>query len=201
MSRLQNFILSEELRLEHAERFVLFQERYHHQIFVDLKNSLSRAWEKEIVSLKRTHKINQEDVELLLLDNPKAQIDLSVSTKTEKIVSNRHRDPFETVTSVKIPLLYSHDVRDLMIKKLIETAKEELKQLTLKWSEIFKVEKQGRAKPWFKILDDHDEVRLQLSLSSGSSEMYKTLYSVRTEYGKSSSRTKDFDRVYLVSLL
>jgi hypothetical protein len=86
------------------------------------------------------------------------------------------------------------------MKNFLSVATESLKEITSQWSEIFKVEKQGRALPWFKIVQDHDEIRLQLALSSGKNEMYKTLYSVRIDYGKS-SKTKDFDRVYLISLI
>ena len=196
---LQNFILEEALKLDYAERYLIFKERYYQEIFVDLKQKLAKAWEKEISFCERKYKIDKEDVELSLIKNENATIKMSVVSKTEKVVSYRNRGPIEAAASVKIPLLYSRHERDLIIVRLIDISNSVLKELTNDWSEIFKVEKQGRAIPWFKIVKDHDEIRLQFALSSGKSEMYKTLYSVRVEYGKDSSRTKDFDRVYLVS--
>jgi hypothetical protein len=200
MGGLQNFIIQEDLKLEHAERFILYQQQFHHQVFIDLKHLLEKRWAKEISTLVRSHKISDDDVELALLQNPKSTIKLDLTDKSEKIVTSRHRDPIESSISVKVPLLYSRDVRDLVIKKLMAASEEVFKELTQNWSEIFKVEKQGRAVPWFKIITDHDEVRLQLALSTGLKEMYKTLYSVRIDYGKR-SKLKDFDRVYLISLI
>jgi hypothetical protein len=199
MNGLQNFIIQENLKLEHAERFITYQEQFHHQVYMALNTELEKAWVKEANKLSRSHKIPDDSVELALLQNPKSTVKLTVN-QSEKIITSRNREPVDSSVSVKVPLLYSREKRDFMIKSFLSVATESLKEITSQWSEIFKVEKQGRALPWFKIVQDHDEIRLQLALSSGKNEMYKTLYSVRIDYGKS-SKTKDFDRVYLISLI
>ena len=91
--------------------------------------------------------------------------------------------------------------RDLIIKSLLDTAETSIKNITDKWREIFRVEKKGRAVPWFKIIRDKDEIRFQLALSESNTEMYRTLYTIRVEYAKSGSKLRDFDRVYLLSLI
>ena len=197
---LKSFIIQEDLRVEHAERFLLYKERYHHEVIVDLKKSLEKAWEHDASALSRAHKIKDDDLQYALLQNPAATVKITIESKSEKFNTSRHRETIEVSPSAKVPLLYSKEERDLIIKTLIKSSEAVMKDITDRWSEIFKVEKKGRATPWFKITHDHDEVRLQLVLSAGKSEMYKTLYAVRIEFGKPNSKTKDFDRVYLISL-
>jgi len=198
---LQNFIIQEELRAEHAERFLLYQERYNTQVLLDLKKALEKEWTREVNSLAKKHKIADDDIEFTLLQNPKSSVKLSVEPKDEKVVSSRHRETIEVSPSVKIPLLYKREERDLIIKSILDSAETAIKHVTEEWREIFRVEKKGRATPWFKIIRDKDEIRFQLALTDGNNEMYKTLYAVRSEYGKPGSKLKDFDRIYLVSLI
>jgi hypothetical protein len=198
---LQTFIIQEDLRGELASRFLLYQERYNTQVLLDLKKSLEKDWTKEINSLSKKHKIDDEDAQLAQFENPKATTALSVESKDEKVTSSRNREPTEVSPSVKIPLLYKAEERDLIMKSILDEAERTFKDITHQWREIFQVEKKGRATPWFKIVRDKDEIRFQLALSSDQQEMYRTLYSIRTEYGKKGSKTKDFDRIYLISLI
>ena len=197
---LKNFIIQEGLSAEHSARFLLFKERYHTQVLLDLKKELEKQWAKEVNALSKKYKLKDEDLQLALLQNPKTTIQLSIETKVEKIITSRSRKPVEVSPSVKIPLLYKNEERDLMIKEFLIIAEAAALKISRDWDEIFKVEKKGRATPWFKITHDHDELRFQLALSDSGKEMYETLYSIRVDFGKSNSRTKDFDRVYLYSL-
>lgn len=202
MSGFQNFIVQEDLRAEYAQRFLTFQERYHHEVFVDLKKTLEQEWSKETSALSKKFKIKQDDLEFALLQNPNATVKLSVENKSEKIMSTRHRNAINAVLSVKIPLILSNEERDFIIKSLASVTEAAFKSVTHRWSEIFKIETKTRSKPCFRITkDEHDEVRLQFALSAESAETYRTLYATRVEYGKASSKLKDFDRFYLVSLL
>jgi len=198
---LKDFILKETLRAEHAERYLLFQERYHTQVLLDLKKSLEKEWTRDVNALTRQHPVDEEQLQYALLQNPKTTGRLEVEAKDEKLVSSNHRETIHVSPSVKVPLLYKAQERDLIVKSLLDAAETAFKKVTSDWSEIFRVEKQGRAKPWFKILRDHDELRFQLALAEEGHEMYKTLYTVRVEYGKAGSKLKDFDRVYLFSRL
>jgi hypothetical protein len=198
---LKNFIIQEALKSEHAERFILFQERYNTQVLLDLKKALEKIWERDVNSLSKKHKLPEEDLELALLQNPKSTVMLKAEHKDEKLVSSRHRETIEVSPSVKIPLLYKREERDLMTKQFLDAAEVAIKQVADDWREIFRVEKKGRAVPWFKITREKDEIRFQLALTEGEHEMYKTLYAIRIEYGKPGSRLKDFDRIYLVSLI
>jgi len=197
---LKNFIIQEGLSAEHSARFLLFKERYNTQVLLDLKKELEKEWAKEVNALSKKYKLKDEDLQLALLQNPKTTIQLSIETKVEKIITSRSRKPVEVSPSVKIPLLYKNEERDLMIKEFLIIAEAAALKISRDWDEIFKVEKKGRATPWFKITHDHDELRFQLALSDSGKEMYETLYSIRVDFGKSNSRTKDFDRVYLYSL-
>lgn len=198
---LQTFIIQEDLRGELASRFLLYQERYNTQILLDLKNWLEKDWTKAVNSLSKKFKLDDEDVQLALFQNPKATIALIVESKDEKVASSRNREQTEVSPSVKIPMLYNAEERDLILKNLLNEAEKVINDVTHQWREIFRVERKGRATPWFKIVRDNDEIRFQLALSSDNQEMYRTLYSIRTEYGKKGSKTKDFDRIYLISLI
>lgn len=198
---LQNFIIEEKLRAEHAERLLLFQERYNLEVLLDLKKTLEKEWTKRVNSLSKKYKLQDEDLELVILQNPKSTVNLMIEPKDEKIVSSRHREIIEVSPSVKIPLLFKHEERDLMIDSILDASKVALDDVADRWSEIFRIEKNGRAKPWFKILRDKDEIRFQLALTDGGKEMYKTLYVIRVEYGKAGSKLKDFDRIYLHPLI
>lgn len=198
---LRTFIIQEELRESHAERFLTYVDHYHAEVILDLKKNLSEAWEKCITKLKRQFKPNPEAEQAAVLKNPKATLELSLSTSAEKLASPRTRELHEVSPSVKIPIIYSKEERDLICKNLMTVTKEAFEQTVNDWSEIFKYEKKGRAVPLFKILSDHDGVRLQLAVTSGTAEEYKTLYAVHVEFAKTSSKLRDFDRVYLTTLI
>lgn len=197
---LKQFIISESLSSEHAERFLLFKERYHPQVLLDLKHELEKAWNKKVSKLTSRFKVSEETKSLEVLKNPKVFTDIALDRQEAKIMS-RSREPVEVSPSVKISLLFTRDQRDIMIKELIDESQDVFKIVTDRWSEIFNIERKGRSVPVFKIVNDHDEVRLQLSLSSEKAEVYKTLYSVRIEFGKKGSKLRDFDRVYVQSLI
>ena len=167
---LKTFIVTEALRLDQAERFLRYKEKYHTEVFLDLKERLTLAWERSLRSL-------------------------------EKKASARSRDPLIVAPSVKVPLVYDHHERDRVIAQLLSDAEEVFSETADAWSEIFTVEKDGRNTPWFRINRDHDETRFQLTLTINSHEIYKTLYAIRVEYGRPGSRSKDFDRAYLISLI
>ena len=198
---LKEFIAEQNLNLEYAQRFLLYQDRYHHQVFLDLKKTLEKEWSKETKKLSTKFKIKPDDLDFALLQNPKATVQLSVDSSVEKVSSSRHRDPVDATLSVKIPLVMDREERDHVIKEILTLSSKVFKSITEQWSEIFKLEKNGKMIPCFKIVDDHQEIRLQFCVSSGNHEIYKTIYSIRVDFGKKSSKLRDFDRIYLVSLL
>lgn len=201
MSTLKNFIFNEELKVNHAERYLLYVDRYHSEIFLDLKKKLEAAWRKSLGELKKAHPPKPQAVQDAQLRNPNALVELTLSDSPEKIISARIRGPLEVAPSLKIPLVYSHDERTHIIKKILITAKEALKKIANDWSEIFTYEKKSQIKPWFKISEESDELRFQLVISNGDAETYKTLYAVRVEFGKTGTKTRDFDRVFLHNLI
>lgn len=201
MNGLKNFIISEEVRVSHAERYLSFLDRYHSQVFLDLKHHLEKIWDGSITDLSKKHKISDEAMQDALLRNPKATPELTLSRQAEKLITARAREPLEVSPSVKIPFVYSAQERHLLTKHILDAAKQGMEHVASQWKEIFNYEHKGKLTPWFKILQDPDEVRFQLSMNSGQHEAFKTLYSVRVEYGKAGSKLKDFDRVYLTTLV
>lgn len=198
---LKSFLITEELKVSHAERYLSYVDRYHNEVFHDLKNILSDEWTKSLKSIERRHKVHPEAEQDALLKNPKATTKLTVSNAPTKLITSRSSTPIEVTPSVKIPLVYSQEEVALITKEIIKTASEAFHNTVREWSEVFNYEKKGRIQPWFKIIEDSDEVRLQLAVSSGSHESYRTLYAVRVEHGKKGSKLKDFNRVYLVNLI
>ena len=201
MNLLRNFMISEDLKVNHAERYLSYIEKYHHEVFQDLKKDLEKTWESEISRLIKKFPPRADAVQDAQLKNSEATVSLTLTVSPEKLVSSRQREPSEVSPSVKIPLIYSRDEREMILKSIIKVSKESIEKTVKSWRELFHYEKNGRVEPWFKVINDHDEIRLQLVVSSGEQETYKTLYSVRVEYGKSGTKTKDFDRLYLISLL
>lgn len=200
MPSLKNFIINEENRTSHAERYLGYLDRYHSQVFLDLKKNLQKSWGDAVASLAKKHPISDEVMQDALLRNPKATPELKLVPGAEKLITARVREPLEVSPSVKVPFVYSAQERQLLVKQLLKAANEAIEETIVGWKEIFNYEHKGKLQPWFKITHDPDEVRLQLSLGDGPHEAFKTLYSVRVEYGKLGSKLKDFDRVYVCSL-
>lgn len=196
---LKSFILQEEMQISHAERYVTYVDRYNSEVLLDLKHTLEADWSKTITQLEKIHKPSPESKQEAQLQNPKASLDLKLIRGTVKLTTARSRTPIEVSPSVKIPHIYKHEQRDLVLKALLKTAHEALLQVTSKWKEIFNYERRGKLSPWFKITQDRDELRIQLAATAGDETSYRTLYSIRVEYGKSNSKLRDYDRVYLHS--
>jgi hypothetical protein len=201
MSSLKSFILGEEVKQSHAERYMLYVDRYHTEVLLDLKQRLEAAWRGALGTLNKTYPPKPEAVQDAQLRNPEATIKLELSDAHEKLISARSKTVLEVAPSFKIPLVYSVDERAHLIKKVLVTAVEVFKKTTARWREIFNYEEKSRLKPWFKITNEGDEVRFQLCVAHGGEETYKTLYAARVEYGKAGTKTRDFDRIYLTSLI
>lgn len=198
---LKSFMLREELKVSHAERYLAYAERHSNEVFHELKQKLEKSWEAAVKKTEHAHPIHKEVIQDAVLRNPKATTSVSLSRKSEKLITSRSPVPLEVAPSVKIPLIYSPEERKLVTKSLLSAARDAFEETVDAWSVIFNYEKNGRRKPWFKISADHEEVRLQLAMTEGDAESYKTLYAVRIEYGKKGTKTRDFDRLYLVNLI
>lgn len=201
MSSLKSFLITEELKVSHAERYLTYIERYHNEVFQDLKKEIGDSWTKTLNHVSKSHKVHPESKQDALLKNPKATTQTSVSNVPTKIITSRSSTPIEVSPSVKIPLVYSQEEIAMITKEFLTSARDAIEKTVQAWGEIFNYEKKGRIQPWFKVTAEHDEVRLQLAISTGSQESYKTLYAIRVEYGKRGSKLRDFDRVYLVNLI
>lgn len=198
---LKTFLITEELKVSHAERYLNYVDRYHNEVFHDLKKNLSEEWEKAVKLSAKTHKVHPESKQAAILRNPKASVQISLSNIPTKIITSRSSVPIEVVPSVKIPLVYSEEECVLISKDIMSAAKKAMIKTIHGWSEIFNYEKKGRIQPWFKIIDDNEEVRMQLAITNGDHESFKTIYAIRTEYGKAGSKLKDFNRIYLINLI
>lgn len=201
MPGLKNFIISEEVKVSHAERYLSFLDRYHSQVFLDLKNNLAKFWATTAIDLSKKHQVSDDDIQDAVFRNPKATLETTVVSAAERLVTARVREPVEVSPSVKIPFVYSVHERHFLTKKFLEAAATVMEKTASDWKTVFNYEHKGKLQPWFKIVQDSEEIRFQLSMGFGVNESFKTLYSVRIEYGKSGSKLKDFDRVYLTTLI
>jgi hypothetical protein len=195
----KTFIAEAELKSSHAERYLTFIDQYHHEVFQDLKERLSKAWEHDVKSLKI--KVDNDAATSAKLKTENPTLEITVISSPVKIQSTRSRNPVEAAPSVKVPAALTESQRDRVIKHLVNTAAQTMEELTKGWKEIFNHEKGGRIQPSFKVLKTEAEVRLQLIVSMGGQEEYKTLYVVRTDYKRPTSKVVDFDRLYLASLV
>ena len=186
----KNFLLVEKIDAEYAQRYLTFKEQYHLTVIDDLITGLNKIWVNDITNINKKidHTSDQE------FDNM-----LSVSDKPEKIISSRYKIPAEALISVKVPITLNQTKRDLIIKDLLASSVKVLNNIAFQWKEIFNIEKDGRIVPWFKIYQDVDDIKFQLILGDDNISSYKTLYSVKVEYGNKKSKTKLFDRIYLIS--
>jgi len=198
---LKNFIISEEVKVNHAERYLRFLDRYHSQVFHDLKQHLEKVWHSTVSNLSKKHPVSDEAIQDALLRNPKATPELILTSTAEKLITARAREPLEVSLSTKVPFVYSTTERQLLTKHILSDAKNAMESVADRWREVFNYEHKGKLQPWFKILQDPDEIRFQLAMGTEPNESFKTLYSVRVEYGKTGSKLRDFDRVYLTTLI
>ena len=201
MQGLKNFIINEEVKVSHAERYLGFLDRYHSQVFHALKSHLEKVWKSSIDDLSKKHPVSDDSIQDALLRNPKATPELMLVTTAEKLITARAREPLEVSPSTKVPFVYSVQERHLLTKQILAKAAEAMEEVASNWREVFNYEHKGKLQPWFKVLKDADEIRFQLAMGAGPNESFKTLYTVRVEYGKTGSKLKDFDRVYLTNLI
>jgi hypothetical protein len=199
MGTLKQFIVQEELKISHADRYLTFVDRFHSEVFLDLKHELEAIWKPIVEKLNKKYKFSDQEIQEIQVVNPKATIQLDLVTKSEKLISSRAHRPIEVSPSVKIPLRFKPEQRDLVLDELISAAHKSMLIITDRWKEIFSFEKHGKLSPWFKILVEKNEIRMQLALSNANEHSYRTLYSVLVDYGRSGSKLKDFNRIYLTT--
>lgn len=197
---LKSFLLKEEVKRSHAERYLDFIDHDHPQVIQELKQALTDAWTKQISALTRTYPISPERAQDALFKNPKALTRLEVINHAEKLAATHSRSVVEVSPSVKIPHIYNREESELIARELVATAVEVFNTVAENWRAVLNFEKKGQITPWFKIVHDHHEARFQLATSSATIESYKTLYCVKIEYGKQNSKLRSFDRVYLASI-
>lgn len=198
---LKNFLLREEVRRDHALNYLIFTSRYHHLVIHDLRRSLTEEWKKSVADLKKKHPLSAQAKKSAELRNENATTSLELVPDAVKLTTTRSRGPVEACPSVKIPVSYPTDTRSLLERELLDVAEKCFYHLVEGWSSVFHYQHNGKRIPAFKIMKDHEEVKLQLATSLGEHEEYKTLYTVRSEYGRQSLKLKDFDRIYLTSLV
>ncbi len=198
---LKNFIVREELRVNHAERYLKYLSHYNREVYVDITKALAKRWTSEVTKLSKKYQPHPEAIQDAQLKRETATVALEVVERGERISTSRSSTPIQVSPSVKIPLVYSEAEREIIRAALLKAAEETIEKATKGWSTIFHHENKSQLTPSFKIVRDQDEIRFQLIASSGSQETYNTLYTVRVEYGKVSSKIRDFDRIYFYSVI
>lgn len=198
---LREFILTEKLNHEHAERYLTYIDRYHNEVWTELHHLISTTWATELVKINDSIQPIEDMVVQRELRSPGIISELQLFTTPEKIASTRIRSTNQVSPSVKIPYVYHPETVDLILKRLSKTSSEAFQDIATKWSEIFNYEKKGQIQPGFKVEsgDLHDGVKFKITSSIGGEEAYRTIYSVNIEHGRPGSKTKDFDRIYLLS--
>lgn len=198
---LSDFILTEKLNHEHAERYLTYIDRYHNEVWTELHQRLANEWEAELVKIKESIKPIDDMITQRELRSPGIISELQLLTSPEKINSTRIRGTNLVSPSVKVPYVYHSETVDLVIKRLSKVAVQVFNDIASEWSEIFNYEKKGQVIPGFKVEsgDSHEGVKFKITSSIGGEEAYRTIYSVNVEHGRPGSKTRDFDRVYLLS--
>jgi hypothetical protein len=196
-----DFILTEKLNHEHAERYLTYIDRYHNEVWTELHQQLTVAWEEEITKINDSVDPIADMIVQRELRSPGISSEIQLATSPEKIISSRVRGSNLVSPSVKIPYVYHQETIDLILKRLAKVSYVMFHNTASSWSEIFNYEKRGQVQPGFKVEfnDLHDGVKFKITSSIGGEEAYRTIYSVNIEHGKTGSKTKDFDRIYLLS--
>lgn len=198
MSSLKDHILREAARTSYAELFLSYLEKYHPEVFVELQHLLERKWQKVATELSKRYPLSSLAAQEAQVKNPSAKLNLEVFGAPQKLVTPRPNEARLVSPSVGLPLAYPAETRTVFLRSLLDGAQEVLHDLASTWQGVFHHEKRGQLVPSFKILRDHDEVKLQLITGPDN---YKTIYAVRVEPGRIGSKRRDFDRVYLTSLI
>jgi hypothetical protein len=198
---LTDFILTEKLNHEHAERYLTYVDRYHQEVWTDLHKQLTAAWEAEIAKIIEAVDPIADMITKRELRVPGIISEIQLVTSPEKISTTRVRGWQQVSPSVKVPYVYHQETVDLILKRLLKTSEHVFEEIASKWSEIFNYEKKGQVQPGFRVElgDLHEGVKFKIISSIGGEEAYKTIYSVNIDHGRPESKIRSFDRVYLLS--
>jgi hypothetical protein len=198
---LRDFILTEKLTQEHAERYLTFVDRYHGDVFGDLHKRLTAAWEAELVQVNTECEAIADAIQDRDLRSPGIDSTIQLSATPQKLTSPRHRDPKMVSPSIKIPYVYHRETLDNILKRLMKVAKKTFDELAVQWGEIFNYEKRGQVTPGFRVElgDLHEGLKFKIISTISGEEAYRTIYSVQIDHGRAGSKTRDFDRIYLSS--
>lgn len=198
---LKDFILTEKLNHEHAERYLTYVDRYHSEVWTDLHKQLTAAWEAEIAKINESVDPIEDMVTKRELRTPGMFSEIQLVTSPEKIATSRVRGSQMVSPSVKVPYVYHHETVDLILKRLCVAAQHVFTDIASEWSEIFNYEKKGQVQPGFKVEtgDLREGVKFKITSSIGGEEAYRTIYSVNIDHGRPESKIRSFDRVYLLS--
>ena len=136
-SALKTFIVREDLRAAHAERFMVYMDKYNAEVFLDLKKHAQEEWKDAIDDLSKAYVPSEQTIQDAQLKNPKATVKLEMVTSADKIVTSRSSTPLEVSPSVKVPLIYSKDERRLFVKRLLVAGVKAMNKTVQDWGEIF----------------------------------------------------------------
>ncbi len=198
---LKDFLLTEKLNHEHAERYLTYIDRYHQEVWTDLHKQLTIAWEAEIDMIMKSIEPIEDMITKREFRVPGIISEIQLITSPEKISTTRSRGLQQVSPSVKVPYVYHQETVDLILKRLLKTSQHVFKETASKWGEIFNYEKKGQVQPGFRVEmgDLHEGVKFKITSSIGGEEAYRSIYSVNIDHGKPESKIKSFDRVYLLN--
>jgi len=202
---LKNFILSEEIKASHAAKFLDYQDNHHDEIQEELIEELSKEWKKLAEKFNRISKPDDKRLEDSLLKNPNAFTGIEFSNDEDLVGNDRFIKPKSTLMSVKISLVFTSTERHLLFKHFFDAASKVFEKVIKDNEKAFSITTpSGNIKPVFQVTKHDGSIKLQFKSTEKDKEtgknheVVKTIFMVDIERGKEKSKTKFFDRIFLI---
>ena len=212
MKSFKNHSLTEQVRASHAAKYMNYEEKYHHKLGMALRDELINNWQADIkrmndqldTMIKKQHSsvASQDHVNRMKETNPDVKTTYELVDKPESLSSSRWIGSKFVGPSVKIPIsILSTPHRIDAINFLLDAAEGVFHYATKKIGKILDLSGEDSLPSLFRVVRDHEDVKLQFVSSKGGHETAKTIFKVAVEHGRPGSKTKDFDRVFFIDNL
>ena len=180
-----------EIKASHAAKLFDYEANYHSKIAHFLIDSLYKSWNTVIKTSKL--KQSQQIVDDFSIYNKRVE-PFALSKASTKILSSRFASHKISHLSCEISLAFTLSDRKKLIADLLAASIGPLQNA------ISSLDTLANGKI-FKITNTDNEVKLQFVSGKGDTEQVKTLFMIAVEHGKSSSRTKNYDKLYFLDLI
>jgi hypothetical protein len=195
MSKLRSFILTEEARTSHSQHLSHYLETYHTDVDEEVHDEMKRAWVKIVREWRNATPDGDRENTINMLYPKYPILGVHATDKAGKVGSAT------TNLSVLVSQALSDDDRKKCVEQLLVAAEKAFRKVLADNPKFFEADDNFKVTSAFDAVRNGDTVRLQYKANHRKDEkngVAKTLFTVGVDPGKLNSKTKHYDRVYLI---